>query len=132
VPDRVLGQRQQQVGVFRHAHRVGGDHAHGVELVLVEDLAELLQAADRGAHRRFAEHIVGIETGRQADGIARGAHDVDAATGRLADVKAEAVGPEVDCCKHEALSMMTGRLGGQGAAPGIFMGPSIQPGPVCA
>jgi len=30
VPDRVLGQRQQQVGVLRHPHRVGGDDTHGV------------------------------------------------------------------------------------------------------
>ena len=100
IADRLLEARKQLLGVARHAQRVGGDHAHRVQPVLAQDGGEVAQAAHRGVRRLDAQHIVRPEAGRQADRVARGAHDVDLAGDRFADVETEAVGAEVDCCVH--------------------------------
>ena len=86
VADGLLGQRQEDGAIARHAHGRRGHHAHGIEFETGEDGAKALQARQRPLHGRLGQVAIGVQAGGQAYRVA---HALDHAYGvaiMLADV----------------------------------------------
>ncbi len=86
VADGLLGQRQEDGAVARHAHGRRGHHAHGIEFETGENGAKALQAGQRRLHGRLGQVAIVVQAGSQAYRVA---HALDHAYGvaiMLADV----------------------------------------------
>ena len=94
--ERLLGLREERIGVARAAQRVGADDAYLVRLHVAQSLAETPQAGERTLLARLVERPLRVEPGRQANHLPQPIHDRRLAVLVARHDHVKTVGAEVD------------------------------------